>query len=82
MRPTLPQYLKSLPVRGGRAEELRQERILQSAKELMKPIAEERLLEMRCLVEKKDLTEMDQRRLDFFKRRYPEEDLNMPCLSG
>ena len=77
MKPSLTQYLKSLPVRGGRDEELRQAMVRNHNKAEMDAIAADRLTEMRQLAKRTDLNEVDQRRLDFFKRRYPEEALGL-----
>jgi hypothetical protein len=67
----LTHFLASLPPSGGRAEQLRQERILNSTASRAKSIAESEQSEMEALQKKAALTPPERIRLEFLLRKFP-----------
>jgi len=70
MKKTLTEHLESLPARGGNAERLRQERILQSIDERVKSIRKRETAELKRLESLPSLSPEETRSLHYLQMRY------------
>ena len=69
MKKTLTEYFESLPARGGNAERLRQERILQSIDERVKFIRKRETAELKRLESRPSLSPEETRSLHYLQMR-------------